>query len=242
MPMFTAFTDLRRKAAILLPWLKGAVLFAVALTLIYVAHTHMPETEELSQGLQRFAALAGAWTAPLFVIGSALLSCLFVPRQVIAFAGGFALGPVWGGVLSTLGVTLGCAVALFFARCIGRTALERRYADKLRSFNDAAIRSPFLMGLAARLFPSGNNLIFSLLAGLSRVAALPFICGSALGYIPQNTVFALLGSGARIAPELRTAAAVLLFLIATVLAFYIYKRIRVGKTNAQQSEHAKKCI
>lgn len=213
------------KRELVAPLLKSLVFLLVALLLVYLLQRYLPETTLLAQWLDALIRRTAPWSSVVFVASCALLSCVFVPRQALAFAGGFALGPVWGSLLTLTGITAGCALALCFSRFLGREALERRYAAKVARCNEVLQRAPFLMALAMRLFPSGNNLLFSLLAGLSRVPARPFILGSALGYVPQTIVFALLGSGARVAPVIQTTVAVVLFVLATALAAYIYMRI-----------------
>lgn len=205
--------------------LRGSGLLLLAILLAW-GFQYLPESTALARWADTLARSAEPWSEVLFVLGCALLSCIFVPRQGLAFAAGFVFGPAWGTALVTVGTTLGCALALFFARKAGREALERRYEARMRRWNDMLQKAPFLAALAMRLFPSGSNLLFSLLAGVSRVQAGAFITGSALGYVPQNLVFALLGSGARVAPELQTAAAVALFLSATGLGCYIFFKLR----------------
>ena len=51
----------------------------------------------------------------------------------------------------------------------------------------------FTVTLIVRLLPVGNNTAFSLLGGVASVRALPFLAGSAIGYVPQTLVFVLLG-------------------------------------------------
>lgn len=205
--------------------LKGTGLLALAVLLVW-CFQYLPETTSLARWADALVRNTAPWSEVLFVLACGLLSCVFVPRQGMAFAAGFVFGPVWGTALVTAGTSLGCALALFGARAVGREALEKRYADKMCRWNKMVRKAPFLAALAMRLFPSGSNLLFSLMAGVSRVQAGAFICGSALGYVPQNLVFCLLGSGARVAPELQTAAAVLLFAVATGLGIYIFFKIR----------------
>ena len=162
----------------------------------------------------------------VYALLTAGLSCLAVPRQILSFAGGFALGAVWGAVFATVGTTLGCALAFLFSRTLGRKRVERRFGPKLARWNRALSRSPFLTGLVLRLLPTGNNLVFSLLAGVSRIAALPFITGSCLGYLPQNIVFSLLGSGISVDPHMRFALSAVLFVFAALLTTLLYKRCR----------------
>ena len=101
-------------------------------------------------------------------------------------------------MFATLGVTLGCVLAFGMARYCGRSFVERRYGGKAAAFNRYAVQRPFILAILIRLFPSGNNLVFSLLAGVSRIPAWPFFLGSCLGYIPQNLLFAMIGSGMRV--------------------------------------------
>ena len=60
------------------------------------------------------------------------------------------------------------------------------------------------------------------------IGAAPFFAGSALGYIPQTVVFALLGSGINLEPELRIGASVVLFALSAVLGVHLYRRYRQG--------------
>lgn len=101
-------------------------------------------------------------------------------------------------MFATLGVTLGCVLAFGMARYCGRSFVERRYGGKAAAFNRYAVQRPFILAILIRLFPSGNNLVFSLLAGVSGIPAWPFFLGSCLGYIPQNLLFAMIGSGMRV--------------------------------------------
>lgn len=110
-----------------------------------------------------------------------VLICLAVPRQLLSFAGGYAFGPLFGAVFATLGVTLGCVLAFGMARYCGRSFVERRYGGKAAAFNRYAVQRPFILAILIRLFPSGNNLVFSLLAGVSRIPAWPFF----LGLVPR---------------------------------------------------------
>ena len=80
-------------------------------------------------------------------------------------------------MFATLGVTLGCVLAFGMARYCGRSFVERRYGDKAAAFNRYAVQRPFILAILTRLFPSGNNLVFSLLAGVSRIAGMAFFSG-----------------------------------------------------------------
>jgi uncharacterized membrane protein YdjX (TVP38/TMEM64 family) len=125
-----------------------------------------------------------------------------MPRQAVAFLGGYAFGAALGTALALAAQLLGCMLGFFWARLVGRGWAERRLAGRfgaqLRPVVETLRAHPFQSALALRLFPVGNNLALNLLAGLSGIAALPFLAASALGYLPQTVVFALLGKGVRV--------------------------------------------
>jgi uncharacterized membrane protein YdjX (TVP38/TMEM64 family) len=82
------------------------------------------------------------------------------------------------------------------------------------------------MTLVVRLLPVGSNALTNLLAGVSSVRALPFFAGSTLGFLPQNLVFALAGSGVNLDPAVRLSVAAILFVISSLLGIWLYRRHR----------------
>jgi uncharacterized membrane protein YdjX (TVP38/TMEM64 family) len=77
-----------------------------------------------------------------------------------------------------------------------------------------------------RLLPVGHNLATNLVAGVSSIPAAPFFLGSAVGYLPQTLVFALIGSGVQTDPLLHTVLGVTLFLASGVFGAWLYRRQR----------------
>lgn len=82
------------------------------------------------------------------------------------------------------------------------------------------------MAFIIRSLPMGNNLVTNILTGGSRIPALPFFAGACPGYIAQNFIFALLGSGVGVDPFWRTVISVALFVIASPLGLWLYRRHR----------------
>jgi uncharacterized membrane protein YdjX (TVP38/TMEM64 family) len=157
-----------------------------------------------------------------------------MPRQGVAFLGGYAFGAAAGTGLALLAQLLGCALSFFWARLIGRAWAERRLAGRfgarLRRLRDVLAESPFGATLALRLLPVGNNLALNLLAGLAGIAALPFLAGSALGYLPQTVVFALLGKGVRVDGAWQLGLAAVLFAASVGIGFWLLRRDRAART------------
>jgi len=162
----------------------------------------------------------------LFVGMAALATALSFPRQVVAFLAGYAFGFALGTALATLAGLLGCMLGFYYARWLGRGFVQKRFPGRIRKLDAFLHQHPFSMTLVIRLLPVGHNASTNLLAGVSSVRAMPFFAGSGLGYLPQNLVFALAGSGVNLAPELRLSLATLLFILSALLGVWLYRRHR----------------
>lgn len=164
----------------------------------------------------------------IFLAVAALTTALGFPRQVVAFLGGYAFGFLPGTLVALLGTVLGSLLTFFYARGFGRALVRHRFAGRIRKLDDFLSGHPFTMALIIRLLPVGSNVGTNLVAGVSRVAALPFLLGSAVGYLPQTLVFALAGSGVHFDPSLRLTLAGVLFIVSSLLGIGLYRRHRHG--------------
>jgi len=172
----------------------------------------------------------------LFVLLGAVLTAVGLPRQGIAFLGGYAFGAALGIALGLLAQVLGAALGFGWARLIGRGWAERRLAgrfgQRLRPLRDAIAEQPFGTTLALRLLPVGNNLALNLLAGMTGIAAAPFLAASALGYLPQTAIFALLGKGVRVDGAWQLVLAAAMLGLSIWLGFRLLRRHRAGRALA----------
>ena len=172
----------------------------------------------------------------LFVLAGALFTAVGLPRQVLSFLAGYAFGFATGTALAVLATALGCATTFFYARLLGRSVIAARFPGRIRKIDSFLRDNPFSMTLLIRLLPVGSNLLTNLAAGVSGVGPLPFILGSAIGYIPQNLVFALVGSGVSIDPAFRISLSVALFVASGAIGVYLYRRYRHGKSFDEEIE------
>jgi len=166
-----------------------------------------------------------------FVLLGALACAVGVPRQAVAYAGGLAWGFWPGVVLGLAAQVLGCAATLAWSRLIARRWaarwLRRRAGGRLARLDAFLARNPFTATLTLRLLPAGSNVVLNLAAGVSAVPAGPFLAASALGYVPQTAVFALLGGGVRVEHALQVALACALFAASLALGAALLRRSRV---------------
>jgi membrane protein DedA with SNARE-associated domain len=141
-----------------------------------------------------------------------------------------------GIALGLLAQVLGAALGFGWARLIGRGWAERRLAgrfgQRLRPLRDAIAEQPFGTTLALRLLPVGNNLALNLLAGMTGIAAAPFLAASALGYLPQTAIFALLGKGVRVDGAWQLVLAAAMLGLSVWLGFRLLRRHRAGRALA----------
>ena len=179
----------------------------------------------------------------LFITIGGVFVAVGLPRQVICFLAGYGLGFTNGCLVALAATTLGCIITFFYARFLGRDFVARKFQTKIHRIDNFLADNPFAMTLLIRFLPAGSNLLTNLAAGVSKVGAVPFILGSAIGYIPQTAVFALVGSGIGVDPFWRLSLSVLLFLICGGLGIHLYRRYRHGKSlhdeNDPLSENAR---
>ncbi len=164
--------------------------------------------------IQDFAHRAGTMGDAYFVLLGAAACAVGAPRQLIAFAAGYAHGLWPGAALALLAQILGCAADLLWARLIARdwvkARLAGRFGPRLARLDAFLAAHPFGATLTLRLLPVGNNLALNLLAGGFGLPIAAFLAASALGYLPQTIVFVLLGSGISIARTTRLILAIAL--------------------------------
>jgi len=171
----------------------------------------------------------GATGELLFVVICVLLGSVGLSRQVIAFLGGYAFGVGYGFVLSMLATVAACMTTFYLSRFLLRAFVWRHFSERVRRVDDFIRDNTFMMALLFRLLPLGSNWMVNIGAGASGVRSVPFFAGSTLGYVPQMLIFSLLGSGARVDEFWQVVLAVVLFVVAAVIAAYLFRQYRQGR-------------
>ena len=162
----------------------------------------------------------------LFIAVGALATAIGLPRQMVAFLAGYAFGFVEGTLLSIIAAAVGCALTFLFARLLARGFVAKRLHGRFARADAFLSRNTFSTTVAIRLLPVGSNVLLNLAAGVASVSMAAFVAGSAIGYIPQMLIFALVGSGINVDPELRITAGIALFVVSGIIGVRLYKRHR----------------
>lgn len=167
----------------------------------------------------------------LFLLVGATLVAVGLPRTAVSYLAGYALGLVEGTALALIASILGSAATFFYARLMGRELVRRRLGARARRVDEFLGRNSFSTIVAIRFLPVGSNLLTNLVAGISAIPAPAFLLGSAVGFVPQTIVFALLGSGVRVDRPLIIGLSVALFVVSALLGAMIYRRRRAAASD-----------
>ncbi len=177
-------------------------------------------------------------------IGIVLTACGF-PRQLVAFLGGYAFGFFWGTLIATLAALLGCVLVFYTSKYAVGPLIRKKFARQTAAIDRFLDTQPTRKTIIIRLLPIGSNILTNLLAGTTKVKARAFFVGSAVGYLPQMIVFALLGKGMLIGSEWKIAVSIVLLVISSVLSINVYKRykrsaVEISSSDTYEPEHSTK--
>ena len=217
-------------------YLPGLVFLATLAAVGYVLESGLAQELLSETWIDEQVRGKGASGELLFVAVGGVATALAVPRHIVSFLGGYAFGLGFGTALALAATELGCVLAFYYARVIGRPLLAKRLGARVQRIEDFLAANPFSMTLLIRLLPVGNNLATSLAAGVSRVPAGPFLLGSLVGYLPQTLVFTLAGSGIEVGGGLRLAFAVVFFVVSGAIGIWLYRHYRHGKSLGEDVE------
>lgn len=166
--------------------------------------------------------------AALLVLAGGGLTAAGLPRQAVAFAGGYVFGALPGGMLAMLAQIFGCLADYIGAHYLAGGWARRRLAHadtgRLARMRRLLDLHPFTSTLTLRLLPVSNNMMLNLLAGVAGVRLVPFVAGSFVGYVPQTAVFALLGAGVQVGRGVELSLGAALFVVSAALGMVVWRR------------------
>ncbi|SEL49313.1 Uncharacterized membrane protein YdjX, TVP38/TMEM64 family, SNARE-associated domain [Colwellia chukchiensis] len=164
------------------------------------------------------------YAALLFTVIVALAMALGLPRQIAAVSAGYLFGASFGTLLATLAASIGCALTFILARHFFAKRVQKKYPLPVAKVRYFFSRDTFLKALIIRLVPAGSNFLTNLLAGTANTPLRAYLLGSTVGFIPQMTIFSLMGAGLRVDGQQQLVLSLILLLIALALSGYLYKK------------------
>ena len=124
----------------------------------------------------------------VFVLVGIAATSIGLPRQLLAFVGGFSYGVLVGVPLSLLSAIIGCLATVLFSRRFLQAIISNRYPRFIATLDKLVAKDAFLKILILRLQPFGTNLITNVCAGFTRIRLRTFLAASLIGYVPQMLV------------------------------------------------------
>ncbi len=189
---------------------KKWVVFLVVVAIGVIAYTQFGDLLSLENlakqesGLRTFQA-----DHPILVYGAAFLvyvlaTGLSLPgAAVLALVYGWYFGLLRGLVLVSFASTAGATLAFLLSRFLFRDSIQKRFGQRLESFNEALEKEgPFFL-FTLRLIPAVPFFVINAVMGLTPVRTVTFWWVSQLGMLAGTAVYVYAGSSV---PDLQTLA------------------------------------
>ena len=186
-----------------------AVLLAVAAVAV-AAYLRFGDALSLAAIAEQEAALrAFQQDHPWLVYGAAFL--VYVSVTGLSLPGAAVLTLVFGWyfdflravVLVSFASTTGASLAFLLSRYVFRDAVQSRFGDRLRAFNEALARDGAVYLFTLRLIPAVPFFVINLVMGLTPLRAATFWWVSQVGMLPGTAVYVYAGSAV---PDLQLLA------------------------------------
>ena len=188
---------------------KLIILTAVA-TLVVVGYVFSGEALRLENLAAREAELKQYQQQnPVLVYGAAfaiyvLVTGLSLPgATVMSLVIGWYFKLLRGTILVSFASTTGATIAFLLSRYLFRDAIQRKFGDRLTTFNKALDREGSFYLFTLRLIPAVPFFVINVVMGLTRIPTRTFWWVSQLGMLAGTIVYVYAGSQV---PDLQTLA------------------------------------
>ncbi|MCO6455863.1 MAG: TVP38/TMEM64 family protein [Pirellulaceae bacterium] len=244
-------TDAKRRS----PWrwlLRGVLLLGLVAAGLYVFVTFRQEfaLERLAEREQQFRLAVDQHPLPTY--GGALVLYVAVTALALPFAAVMSLVYGWlfgfwpALILISFASTAGATCSFLLSRYIFGAALQERFGDRLRTFNESLDREGPIYLFTLRLIPLVPFFVINVVMGLTRIRTRTFWWISQIGMLPGTIVYVFAGSSIRSLEELSRQGAQSLITPRLMLAFVLlglfplaarwtltaWKRSRGGRTES----------
>ncbi|WP_371398339.1 TVP38/TMEM64 family protein [Fretibacter rubidus] len=132
---------------------------------------------------------------PVTIFIFIVASFIGMPQWVLIAICVAAFGPVTGGGFAWVATLCSASVNFWLARLMGAAQLEVLAGKFVTRIVTVIKRNAVLTSFAVRLVPTGPFILVNMAAGVSGMAYVLFMLGTALGIMPKIIMVALLGQG-----------------------------------------------
>jgi pyruvate/2-oxoglutarate dehydrogenase complex dihydrolipoamide dehydrogenase (E3) component/uncharacterized membrane protein YdjX (TVP38/TMEM64 family) len=150
-----------------------------------------PSLQSLAEWRIRSPLLAAAG----FFLTYVLVAALSLPGAVIlSLSGGALFGLGWGVLLVSFASSLGALLAFLASRYALREAVQKRFGERLKTFNECVENDGASYLFTLRLIPVIPFFVINLLMGLTPMRAFTFYIVSQAGMLASTVVYANAGT------------------------------------------------
>ena len=121
----------------------------------------------------------------IFMAATVAASFIFVPRTLLAVAGGLIFGLAWGMAWTMLASTLGAVLGFLLARYVNNGIVDAATLPRLAPVLNAAERGGWRIVALIRIPPLPHTAVNYAL-GLTRISLASYAVGSFLGMLPST--------------------------------------------------------
>ena len=162
----------------------------------------------------------------LFILISAPLVLVGMPRIWISVVAGSVFGVLIGIPVALIASVLGCCGTYLVGRSLLASMIRRRFGKRVKMMRERFRENAFFWTLYFRLFPLSNATLTGLICGTCKVDLKSYLLASAIGFTPMTVIFAMFGSGAAKANHLQLALGLVLFLATVLLQRMLSPRMK----------------
>ncbi len=134
------------------------------------------------------------WSVCTYLLVYTLDAALFLPATaILIMIGGFLFGVIAATCYAIVAATSGASIAFLITRYFLGGIMQERYQVKLQNFNARIEKHHIRYLLFVRLVPIFPFFLTNILAGLTLIPLRTFAWTTALGIIPNVTIYACIG-------------------------------------------------
>jgi uncharacterized membrane protein YdjX (TVP38/TMEM64 family) len=186
------------------------------------------DEELIKQWVAKFK-LAGPLTLILLMVLQMFL--FVVPNVFVMMVAIVSYGPVWGAVISFLGVFASSSVGYVIGKYLGPVTVQKLMSDKVREKTSRFIKRYGVTAIAITRISSLSNDSLSIVAGLLKMRYRKYILATLAGITPLIVLLAIYGKNGKILKSLIWIAAISLVILIIYIFLNEKKRKRKGVVN-----------
>ncbi|MCF8722358.1 putative membrane protein YdjX (TVP38/TMEM64 family) [Nitrospina gracilis] len=139
---------------------------------------------------------ANTWSMILGFVGVYIVTvALSLPgATILTLTAGAIFGAWTGTLIVNVGATVGATLAFLVARFLLQDWVEKKFGDRIKTFNDGFSNNALGYILFLRLVPLFPFFLINLVSGLTRVRLGTYFFGTMFGIMPGSFVYANAGA------------------------------------------------